>query len=204
MKLVVGLGNLGKKYEGTRHNAGFLFLDKLTCQKDLAPVGECVEFKNDVKFKSEIAEASYKGEKLLLVKPQTYMNLSGEAVAKISSFYKVDPSDFIVISDDLDLTLGTARIRTGGSSGGHKGMQNIIEKSGDQFCRIRIGIRSQTGGSSDIISNEIDATNFVLSKFSKREINILDNIIDEAIKYLLTYLGKKVEIPSHTLEVKTG
>lgn len=204
MKLVVGLGNLGKKYEGTRHNAGFMFLDKLVCQKDLAPVGECVEFKNDSKFKSEIAEASYKGEKLLLVKPQTYMNLSGEAVSKVALFYKVDLSNLIVVSDDLDLPLGTARIRTGGSSGGHKGMQNIIEKSGDQFCRIRIGIRSQIGGSSETITNEIDATNFVLSKFSKRESNILDNIIDEAIKYLLTYLGKKVEIPSHTLEVKTG
>lgn len=204
MKLIVGLGNLGKQYEGTRHNAGFMLLDKLICHKDLAAAGECAEFKNDLKFKSEIAEASYKGEKLLLIKPQTYMNLSGEAVAKITSFYKADVSDLIVISDDIDLPLGTARIRTGGSSGGHKGLQDVINKAGDQFCRIRIGIRSKAGNSSETITNEIDATNFVLSKFAKRELNILDNIIDEAIKYLLSYLGKKVEIPSHTLEVKTG
>ena len=204
MKLIVGLGNLGKKYEGTRHNAGFVLLDKLICHKDLAPVGECIVFKKEPKFKSEIAEASYKGEKLFLIKPQTYMNLSGEAVAKIASFYKADLSDLIVVSDDIDLPIGTARIRTGGSSGGHRGMQNIIEITGDQFCRVRIGIRSKIGNSSEVITNKIDATNFVLSKFSKREINILNNMIDEVIRYLLSYLGKKVEIPSHTLEVKTG
>lgn len=204
MKLIVGLGNLGKKYEGTRHNAGFMMLGKMICQKDLAPVGECIVFRHDSKFDAEIVEAHCKGEKLIFIKPQTYMNLSGEAVAKIISFYKIDVSDLIVVSDDLDLPLGTARIRTGGGSGGHKGMQDIIDKAGDQFCRIRIGIRSRAGNNSEKITNEIDAVNFVLSKFTKRELPVLDNVIDKAIDYLLSYLGKKVEIPSHTFEVETG
>ncbi len=205
MKLIVGLGNPGKQYEGTRHNAGFYFLDQIICDDELMMDGECINFQKSDKFDSMIAETLYKGEKLILVKPQTYMNLSGQAVQKIMSFYKMDISDLIVISDDKDLPLGTARIRHEGSSGGQKGLQNIIDLLGDNsFLRIRIGINA-IGGDADKpepIMNNIDTADFVLSKFNQREKPVLKSMIEEIIKYIMPFLGSKTEIPAHTLEVK--
>lgn len=205
MKIIVGLGNPGEKYEMTRHNAGFIFLDHLKNHKSLAPVGQTLEFKNDEKLSSEIVSTSVMGEKIILVKPQTYMNLSGEAVQKVLSYYKAEPSDLIVVSDDIDLPLGMARIRLFGSSGGHKGLQSIIDiVKTDQFKRVRIGINNINGDSSRAEKEEsiIDTVNFVLEKFQKREELLLSETIDQSIEYILPYLRNKAEIEAHTINLK--
>lgn len=205
MKLIVGLGNPGKKYEGTRHNAGFYFADQIICDKRIAPVGECLNFQKSDKFEALIAETLHKGEKIIFVKPQTFMNLSGQAVQKIMSYYKADISDLVVVSDDKDLPLGTVRIRHEGSSGGQKGLQNIIDVLADNsFLRIRIGINA-IGGDADLpepqMSN-INTADFVLSKFNPRELPIFKKSINETIDYVVPFLGSKTEIPAHTLNVQ--
>jgi peptidyl-tRNA hydrolase, PTH1 family len=205
MKLIIGLGNPGKQYDKTRHNAGYLFLDKLICDKRLAPANACVAFSKNTKFQSEIAEILHKGEKIILVKPSTFMNLSGQAVSRIMLFYKATVDDLIVVSDDIDLSLGVCRIRCGGSSGGHKGIQSIIDTIGvDNFLRVRIGVRSTSGNTTETEEPEsvFDATSFVLSRFEKREEKIFTAIIDEAIDYIMPNLGAKEPIQSHTLEVQ--
>lgn len=139
MKLIVGLGNPGREYKNTRHNAGFLTLDLLA--KEL---GISVETK---KFKSLIGEGFHKGEKIILVKPQTYMNVSGESVELIMDYFDIDLDDLLVISDDMDLSLGSIRIKEKGSSGGQRGIASIIKHLGtSNFSRLRIGI-----GKSDVI-----------------------------------------------------
>ena len=203
MKLIVGLGNPGQKYEGTRHNAGFLFLNILAGNKALAPVDEELIFSNEKKFEAEIAELSHKGEKIILAKPQTFMNLSGTAVNKIMQFYKINPPDLIVISDDIDLPVGTVRVRPEGTSGGQRGLQNIIETIGsDKFLRIRIGVRptDENLNESDLPAEPFDATQLVLSKFDGRELHIINEVIDDAIDYILPFLGGKEEIPSHSIK----
>jgi len=209
MKLIVGLGNPGKKYEGTRHNAGFVFVDKLAEELGsemgtFLPGEKRPHFANQDKFKSEILEVTCKGEKFVLVKPQTYMNLSGTAVQKIMKYYDITPDDLIVVSDDVDISVGQARIRHEGSSGGQKGLQNIIDILGsDDFVRIRIGI----GASGTLLSEEkspratgqIETADFVLSKFSKAEISIVDEIIEMAIGYILSFIENNEKIPAHTI-----
>ena len=193
MKLIVGLGNPGKEYEGTRHNAGFMFLDKLACAKEICPDGICLNFKKEENSDALIAGSQLNGEKIILVKPQTFMNLSGNCVAMIMQYYKLTPEDLIVISDDIDLPVGVARIRHEGSSGGQKGLQNIIDVLGvDKFLRLRIGVG---------LEDQTDATDHVLGKFDKRELPLVGQTIDESINYLLLHLGQKHEIPAHTIEI---
>ncbi|MFA7253441.1 MAG: aminoacyl-tRNA hydrolase [Patescibacteria group bacterium] len=205
MLLIVGLGNPGKEYEGTRHNAGFMFVEKMAGQPEIAPVEGPLNFRLEKKFSGLIAETEAKGEKIILLKPLTFMNLSGQAVQKVMDYYKILPKDLIVVSDDVDIPLGTARIRHEGSSGGQKGLQNIIDSVGtDQFTRIRIGINA-IGGDADQtfeITNRPDTTQFVLSQFNKREADIIDNTMQEAVRYLIQYIGEKGEMPAHTIEVK--
>ena len=201
MKLLVGLGNPGEKYEGTRHNAGFMFLDRLVCAKELAPAGECIALSHDKKFDAEIGETLFEGEKLVFIKPQTYMNLSGEAVRKIMEYHKAEAKDLLVISDDIDLPVGMVRVRKEGSSGGQKGLQSIIDHiKSNEFIRIRIGIR--TAEDSETSANKFDAVNFVLGKFTDREKPLVDLSIGEAVEYILPYLGRAEEVPSHSFEVK--
>lgn len=193
MKIIVGLGNPGQKYDGTRHNAGFRFVDELAKKLETA-------FTQADKFEAEIAETIYKGDKIILMKPQTYMNLSGKAVSMIMSYYNISAIDLIVISDDVDLPVGQARIRHDGSSGGQKGLQNIIDSiGGDEFVRIRIGIQSEMK-----ISNQIETSDFVLSKFSKKEEGIVDEIIELTIGHVLPFIEKNEKIPAHTLSVLSG
>lgn len=197
MKIIVGLGNPGKEYEGTRHNAGFMFVDRLAKCEQIKPVGEELIFNLEKKFEAEIATTSAKGEKIILVKPQTFMNLSGKAVSKILSFYKADPKDLIIVNDDIDLPVGTIRIRKEGSGGGQKGLENIIsEIKTDNFIRIRLGI-SESGEKVD----RIETVNYVLGKIGKRELPVLENVILEGINYLLEYIGTEREIPCHTIEI---
>lgn len=139
MKVIVGLGNPGKEYAKSRHNAGFLALDLVADE-----LGIKVEAK---KFKGLIGEGFHMGQKVILLKPLTYMNLSGESVIKVMDYYDVDIDDLLVISDDLDLSLGNIRIKEKGSSGGQNGINNIIKHLGTkEFHRLRIGI-----GKSDVI-----------------------------------------------------
>ena len=137
MKLIVGLGNPEKKYENTFHNLGFMGVDKTALEFN-------VEF-NKTKCKALIAETKIGNEKILLAKPQTYMNASGESVAELLSYFKIDLKDLIVIYDDYDLPMGSLRIRENGSAGTHNGMRNILKMLGTgDFARIRIGFKPTT------------------------------------------------------------
>lgn len=151
MKVIIGLGNPGKQYENTRHNAGFLALDLFAKKNNVAITTR--------KFKALVGELFVKGEKVLLVKPQTYMNLSGESVSQILNYYDLDECDIFVIADDLDLPVGTIRIRDSGSSGGQRGVQNIIDHLGTkEFLRLKIGIGN---------NKMIETKDYVLGKIDK-------------------------------------
>ena len=139
MFLIAGLGNPGREYEGTRHNVGFMTLDALADKYNI-----------DVRekaFKGLIGKGVIEGNKVILVKPQTYMNLSGECIRQVMDYYKVDPSEFIVIYDDISLVPGGIRIRKKGSAGGHNGIKNIIAMTGTQnFLRIKVGVGEKPAG----------------------------------------------------------
>lgn len=181
MKLIVGLGNVGEKYLKTRHNAGFLVLDQLT--KELEEEGIEVDWKEESKFKTFIAKIKYKNNDILLVKPATYMNRSGEAVREIINFYKVPLENLTVVFDDIDLPLGTIRIREKGSAGTHKGMKSIIQELGtEKFKRVRIGIESR----GEFAPKLQDIHSFVLSDFLEREYPLIAESIKEACKAIKT------------------
>lgn len=159
MKLIVGLGNPGKKYEQTRHNIGFMFLDYYASRLNV---------KFNPKANYQLAETNISGEKVLLLKPQTFMNLSGEAVHSVCKFYKIDIADVIVVYDDLDMDFGKLRVKDNSSAGGHNGIKNIINHMHtQQFMRIKVGINSPY---------KADVKSFVLSKFSKAELAELNNL----------------------------
>lgn len=167
MKLVVGLGNPGRKYEGTRHNLGFEVVARLAQQFTAQPPR--------VKFEAELSEIDVGGERVLLLAPQTYMNLSGRSVRQALDFYKLGPADLLVVSDDLNLPCGQVRLRGGGTAGGQKGLQNIIDQLGtNQFARLRIGIDRPPGGR--------DATDYVLQKLSRSERERIEPAIDSAAR----------------------
>lgn len=166
MYVVVGLGNPGKKYENTRHNIGFAAIDYLA--KEL---GVKV---NKLKNKALVGETFISGHKVMLVKPQTFMNLSGEAVREIVSYYSVDIDKVIVIYDDVDIGVGTVRIRKKGSAGTHNGMKSIIyQLQKDDFPRVRIGIKGERRG---------DLASYVLGGFAKSEIETVEKSIIQAAK----------------------
>lgn len=166
MYLIVGLGNPGSKYERTRHNVGFIAIDLLSAKFNI-PVTK-------LKFKSLVGEGRIGGERVVLIKPQTFMNLSGEAVREAMQFYKAEHGRLIVIYDDIDLEAGRLRIRKQGSSGTHNGMRNIIYLLGyDDFPRFRIGVSKPLTGQ--------DLASFVLSKFRDEEIKPVAAAIDNAV-----------------------
>lgn len=173
--MVVGLGNPGKNYANTRHNIGFETIDLLSHRNNIKI--------NKIKFKSVYGEGSIGGEKVILLKPQTYMNNSGMAVLDLYKFYKLPIQNIIVIVDDVDIEFGTTRIRKQGSAGSHNGLKSIIYNlNRDDFPRVKIGIGEKKQGQ--------DLANFVLSKFSKDERGIMDGAITEAalaIETMITY-----------------
>lgn len=160
MKLIVGLGNPGAKYEKTRHNIGFDILDEFSKKNSINQYRE--------KFQGLLAEGNYKGEKYYLLKPQTFMNLSGDSVSAVAKFYKILPENIVVIYDDMDLPLGKIRYRENGSSGGHNGIKSIIAHIGENFKRIKCGI-----GKPPIKDVNID---FVLGRFMKEEQPKIDDM----------------------------
>ena len=169
MKLIVGLGNPGKKYEGTKHNVGFEVIDKAADKYNISVT--------KVKHKGLIGDGNISGEKVLLLKPQTYMNLSGESVKEVMTFYKIDAKDVIVIYDDTSLPVGATRIREKGSAGGHNGIKNIIAHLGtDSFPRIKVGIGEKPNG--------WELADYVLSRFSKDDEPLIESGKDRALTAL--------------------
>lgn len=175
MKLIVGLGNPGKKYEHHRHNIGFQIIDSF-----LEKIG--AESSNCSKYDAEVTELSLKGEKILLIKPQTFMNLSGTSVQQFVNFYKLNPSeDLLVVYDDKDMLFGKLRERSDGSSGGHNGIKSLIECLGtESFHRLKFGV-----GHED---QKIPTDAFVLQDFSKEEREMLPDLIDQAVKKIEDWL----------------
>lgn len=167
MYIIAGLGNPGKKYVGTRHNMGFEALDAVAAKYDIAI--------KKAKFNALYGEGTIEGEKVVLVKPQTYMNLSGESIREFKSWYKTDDSQIIIIYDDVSLPVGKMRIRPKGSAGGHNGMKSIIYQLGSEdFPRIKIGV-----GSPD--NPDYDLADYVLGKFTKAEVKeLIQKAIDTA------------------------
>jgi len=162
MKIVIGLGNPGEKYKDTRHNVGFDFVNQLSEHPRFSAVSQKLTFSSSKKFQAEIAETQIAGEKVILIKPQTYMNLSGNTVKVIMNYFHASNEDLLIVSDDLYLRLGMARIRLEGSSGGHKGLESIIDSLGtENFTRLRIGISEHYVGEqeSEEIYQKIEAKN---------------------------------------------
>lgn len=189
MILIIGLGNPGSKYINTRHNVGFRVLDEILKDPQIIPVNQAeLELKENKKFKAEIAEANLHSEKLLFAKPTTFMNNSGSAVAMLANFFKIEPHNIWVISDDLDIPTGVIRTRHGDSSGGHKGLEDIIAKLGDSgFARIRVGIAPTPGtpNQSEAPLNYLDAKEYVLGNFTGREEAVIKSVISKAAIYII-------------------
>lgn len=172
MKLIVGLGNIGKEYENTRHNVGFIMIDALAKSKK-------IDF-NQNKFSGSYATYIENGEKIILLKPEKYMNLSGEVVSAYVNYFKIDVNDILIISDDLDMPTGKIKVKYKGSSGGHNGLKNIALHLGtEEYRRIKIGI------SNDKL---IDTKDYVLGHFTKDETNILEEIATNFPKMIDDYL----------------
>lgn len=185
MKLIVGLGNPGEKYEGTRHNLGFLTVDEYSRKKGLG------EWKLNNGFKSELIESEFK---IILAKPKTYMNNSGMAVSLLVNYFKILSEDLIVIHDDLDLHLGQIKIRFGGASAGHHGVESIIDKLGtDKFIRVRLGIGNWKTTSSEHGGNSMNVENFVLESFLSDEKHVVKQMIKKAIKAIDIVLKEGLE-----------
>lgn len=164
MKVIVGLGNPGLKYAKTKHNVGFWVIDQLSDQWGIPLSGQ--------KWRAEIGEGMVNGEKVVLVKPLTYMNLSGESVRPICDFFKLPLEDLVVVYDDLDLPVGKIRLRVKGGSGGHNGMKSLIAQLGtEQFQRIKIGISRPEG--------RIPVVDYVLTPFSTEQSIAVDTAVDQ-------------------------
>jgi PTH1 family peptidyl-tRNA hydrolase len=167
MKLIVGLGNPGMEYVGTRHNVGFETIDRMCEQYNIALTHQ--------KMKGVYGQGMIAGEKVLLVKPMTYMNNSGECVGALARFYKLEPTDIIVIYDDINLAVGHLRIRKKGSAGGHNGIKSLIAHLGsEEFPRIRIGV-GENVGDKDLIQH-------VLGHFPEEQLEAMAEAMDDAVK----------------------
>jgi PTH1 family peptidyl-tRNA hydrolase len=171
MKLIVGLGNVGEKYKNTRHNIGFIFIDKIVTNLDYLKIEKPL-------FKGEL----FKSGNFLFLKPSTYMNLSGESVKSVKNFYKIDNKNIIVIHDDLDLKLGTLRFKKGGGNGGHNGLKSIDFHIGNDYHRIRIGI-----GRPEHKDKVID---YVLGEFQNNELEQLQNVLNNGEKAIFDWNDK--------------
>ncbi|MDD3669640.1 MAG: aminoacyl-tRNA hydrolase [Alphaproteobacteria bacterium] len=178
MKLLVGLGNPGSEYAATRHNVGFMAVDGIVRRHSSFPA-----FKD--KFNALAAQGTIGGEKVVLLKPQTYMNESGRAVLAACTFYKIAPADIIVIHDDMDLAVGRVRVKTGGSAGGHNGIKSIDDAVGPEYARVRIGI-----GRPDTPAQAVD---WVLSRFAADEAQTIAAVLGKAAEHVELLLAGDFE-----------
>lgn len=179
MYLIVGLGNPGREYEKTRHNVGFDTIDELVEEYRIEQSG--------VKFKAMYGKGMIGGEKVILVKPLTFMNLSGEAVRALVDYFKIDVKEqLVIVYDDIDLEPGNVRIRAKGSAGGHNGMKNIVKMLGTQeFTRVRIGVGAKP--------KDWDLADYVLSRFSKEDRQLVDGAIEHSCKAVRCIIEEGVD-----------
>ena len=177
MHLLVGLGNIGRDYESTRHNFGFLLLDKIISDYNLVLQSK--------KFKSEIFIGEINQQKIIAIKPQTFMNLSGNAVLEVANFYKILPEKIIVFHDDLDLVLGKIKVKTGGGNAGHNGLKSLDEMIGKDYMRLRLGIGRP-------LNKEFETSDYVLGKFTKEEFLEVEKISQKISNLLNILLEDKV------------
>jgi len=172
MRLIIGLGNPGIKYQGTRHNIGFMVVDKITADFNFKSI-----------FNAEISKKIFRDQKIIIVKPQTFMNNSGSSIKSIIDYYKISIKDIIIIHDDIDLNLGEIKIQENRSSAGHKGVQSIIDAIGTKdFIRMRIGIKPTNQ------EEPINTEKFVLQKFTPEEGITIQETIEKAAALLATTL----------------
>ena len=184
MKLVIGLGNPEQRYENTRHNVGFRVLSECAQKKT-------VEFQVRDKFKASIAELAIDGEKVILAKPTTYYNNVGEAARLLTDFYKIEPTDVLVIHDELALPFGTIRTRIGGSDAGNNGIKSITQHIGPNTARIRIGIYND-------LRDRIDDADFVLSAFSAEEREALAELVPNVLTMIDSFLIGEFDHTTHS------
>jgi PTH1 family peptidyl-tRNA hydrolase len=171
--LIIGLGNPGREYHRSRHNIGFMVVDQLAERLGVAF--------SRMESKSLVTKADLNGRRVILAKPLTYMNLSGQAVKSLARFYKIPLDELLVVCDDIDLPFGTLRLRPNGGSAGQKGMQSIIDSLGTQeFPRLRLGINRPPGRK--------DAADYVLQDFTKDEVDYLPAILDRAVEAVLVFV----------------
>lgn len=176
--LIVGLGNPGREYRENRHNVGFMLLDRLAVKLD-------ARFTR-LQSNALVATANYRERKIILAKPQTFMNLSGQSVQGLVRFYKLPVTNLLVAHDDLDLPPGTIRIRPDGGSAGQKGMESILERLGtDEFPRLRLGIGRPPG--------RMEAPDYVLQDFSAGEMTVISETLDRAVEAALTFITDGLE-----------
>ncbi|MFK8012915.1 MAG: aminoacyl-tRNA hydrolase [Marinicellaceae bacterium] len=188
IKLIVGLGNPGLKYAHTRHNVGFMFVDKL-CEK----IG--VELKENKKFYGFADKVEINGHIIWLLKPETFMNLSGKSVAALCNFYKIKNDEILVVYDELDLPAGTAKLKKGGGHGGHNGLRDIIAMTGNKdFYRLRLGI-DHPGHKSQVVS-------WVLNRASSDDEISIDRAIEKSIDVLHDFIEGKFEKAMKDLHTK--
>jgi PTH1 family peptidyl-tRNA hydrolase len=218
MKLIVGLGNPGEKYGNTRHNLGFMAVEKFMQDFEIV---EKTAWKNDEKLKSKTVQLDWQPkhgqmERVILALPQTYMNNSGMAVSLIASYYKIDPGDIWVVYDELDLPMGAMRIRFGGAAAGHKGVESVIEKLGtDAFWRFRLGIgyerphsgrarREEDAAIDPKISRQFlgNVEDYVLSTFSQEDHNKVREVIKHASDAMQNALEKGLEAAMNRYNTK--
>lgn len=187
MYIIVGLGNPGKQYEHTRHNVGFEVIDILADR-----IGICIEEK---KHKALCGRGILEGQKVVLAKPQTFMNLSGESVRAISDFYKVESKDIIIVYDDVSLEPGQLRIRGKGSAGGHNGIKNIIAHLGTQeFPRVKVGVGEKPKG--------MDLADYVLSRFAKEEQDTMEEAFREAANAVAMMVRQDIDSAMNHFNMK--
>lgn len=179
VKVIVGLGNPGDDYKNSRHNLGFALVDRLAEHFSF-------NWKFDKKFNAEIAEGIYKNEKLSLIKPQTFMNLSGYSVQKFKEYYKLSNDAFLVAYDDYNLKLGQSKLKIGGADGGHNGISSIILQIGVDFPRFRLGIHPKYNVS-------LNLSDFVLGRFDLSEQKVLDLLFTQWIEDVRLILGEGIE-----------
>ena len=171
--LIVGLGNPGREYKDNRHNVGFMLVDRLSVRLDARM--------SRVQARALVGSVNYEGNKIILAKPQTYMNLSGQSIQGLARFYKLPLENVIVAHDDLDLPFGTIRIRPGGGPGGQRGVASAIERLGTKdFRRLRIGIGRPPG--------RMDPAAYVLQDFSKADLSLLSEVLDHAADAALEFI----------------
>jgi len=186
-KLIIGLGNPGKQYVLSRHNLGFMAVDRFALDNEFEP------WQKSKKFKGLVAEKTLGSTRVILLKPDTFMNLSGEAALALSSFYHIDIADTVAVYDELSIPFGQIRSRIGGQAAGHNGVKSLIELLGENFGRVRIGIKNE-------LSEKAEATDFVLSNLMKSEQSALTDLLGE-VNGLLTEFVFGSQSPTDTRQL---